>query len=151
MAFKRPESALVVIYDEDNRVLVLQREDDNEFWQSVTGTLEEDEKPVDTAYREVFEETGIDIAAGHFSLVDHQVTNQYAIRQIWRHRYPANCRYNTEYLFSVKVKSNMPISLTEHLSYEWLDKAAAVKRVWSETNKQGILDCVPCDKQPLHE
>jgi hypothetical protein len=45
MSFKLPVSVLVVIYAEDTkRVLMLQRRDDPAFWQSVTGSLEE-EKP----------------------------------------------------------------------------------------------------------
>lgn len=41
MAYKRPVSVLVVIYAEDTkRVLMLQRRDDPDFWQSVTGSLE---------------------------------------------------------------------------------------------------------------
>ena len=42
MAYKRPVSVLVVIYAEDTkRVLMLQRRDDPDFWQSVTGSPEE--------------------------------------------------------------------------------------------------------------
>ncbi len=37
MAYKKPESALVVLYDQHYRVLLLQRQDDPTFWQSVTG------------------------------------------------------------------------------------------------------------------
>ncbi len=39
MSFKHPVSVLVVIYaEETKRVLMLQRRDDPEFWQSVTGS-----------------------------------------------------------------------------------------------------------------
>lgn len=42
MAYKRPVSILVVIYAQDTkRVLMLQRRDDPDFWQSVTGSVEE--------------------------------------------------------------------------------------------------------------
>jgi dATP pyrophosphohydrolase len=42
MQYKRPISVLVVIYAQDTkRVLMLQRCDDPDFWQSVTGSLEE--------------------------------------------------------------------------------------------------------------
>lgn len=43
MSFKLPVSVLVVIYAKDTkRVLMLQRRDDPAFWQSVTGSLEEE-------------------------------------------------------------------------------------------------------------
>lgn len=42
MTYKQPVSVLVVIYAKDTgRVLMLQRRDDPDFWQSVTGSLEE--------------------------------------------------------------------------------------------------------------
>ena len=78
-AYRRPESALVVIYDRQGRVLVMQRQDDPEFWQSVTGTLEDGELAISTALREVKEETGIEIQKAGYQLTDHQHTNQYMI------------------------------------------------------------------------
>ena len=40
MQYKNNQSVLVVIYAKDtNRVLMLQRQDDPDFWQSVTGTM----------------------------------------------------------------------------------------------------------------
>jgi dATP pyrophosphohydrolase len=46
MSFKLPVSVLVVIYAEDTkRVLMLQRRDDPDFWQSVTGSRGERSKP----------------------------------------------------------------------------------------------------------
>ncbi len=128
----------MVIYDQQERVLVLQREDDSSFWQSVTGTMESDESPVDTALREVKEETGIDIALSRYQLIDCRQTNQYEIRPLWRHRYAPNIKVNTEYVFCVQVSGNDNIQLTEHLQYMWLTKRDAIDRVWSDTNKQAI-------------
>ena len=83
MALKRPESVLVVLYDEHHRVLVLQRDDDAEFWQSVTGTIELGESPIQTAYREVAEETGIVLNPDVNAIHDCQTTNFYTIRKRW--------------------------------------------------------------------
>ena len=58
---KIPESVLVVIHTIDLQVLLIERVDKENFWQSVTGskdTLEESTHA--TAVREVMEETGID-------------------------------------------------------------------------------------------
>ena len=55
---KRPESVLVVIYNDADQVLAMQRQDDPTFWQSVTGSIELGETPLQTAIREVEEETG---------------------------------------------------------------------------------------------
>jgi len=62
LKYKNNQSVLVVIYAEStNRILMLQRQDDSTFWQSVTGTLETNETPRETAIREVWEEVGLKI------------------------------------------------------------------------------------------
>ncbi len=138
MEFKRPESVLVVIYDQQHRVLVLQRKDDPNFWQSVTGSLEGDETPAQTAIREVAEETGIQLEPAQ--LTDCQRTNHYTIRTLWRHRYAPGVTENTEYVFTANVAGDEPILLTEHTAFEWLEKDAAIERVWSPSNKDAIVE-----------
>lgn len=143
MHYKRPESVLVVLHNEHNQVLIMQRNDDPEFWQSVTGTIEEGERPILTAYREVAEETGVLLAPESGAIVDCQTTNQYAIREAWRYRYPPGKHVNTEYVFVAQICANSMITLTEHSAFEWLDKAAALERVWSPSNRAAILAFVP--------
>ncbi|MCW8107828.1 dihydroneopterin triphosphate diphosphatase [Alteromonas ponticola] len=143
MPFKRPESALVVLYDQHCRVLILQREDDPAFWQSVTGTLELNEDPIETAYREVWEETGIRLQQSANHIVDHKLTNQYEIRSQWRYRYPAGTRLNTEHVFSARINSQLPIVLSEHLAYKWVSKAEAIATLWSPSNREAVERFVP--------
>ena len=58
--FKIPESVLVVIHTPQRNVLLINRADAPDFWQSVTGSKDEVDEPLaGTAVREVFEETGI--------------------------------------------------------------------------------------------
>ena len=59
MAFKTPISALVLIHTADLQVLLMERADKSGYWQSVTGSVEGDESPRQTAIREVLEETGL--------------------------------------------------------------------------------------------
>lgn len=133
----------MVIYDHESRVLVLQRKDDADFWQSVTGTIEPGELPIQTAEREVLEETGIDTRALGYEINDCRQVNQYSIRPLWQHRYPPGTKVNTEFVFAVKVSGDENIQLTEHLSYRWLDKAQALDKVWSSTNRDAIARFVP--------
>jgi dATP pyrophosphohydrolase len=141
--YRIPQSALTVIYNRSGQVLVMQRNDDPEFWQSVTGTLELGEKPSETARREVLEETSIDITQSDYQLVDCQKTNTYEIRDRWKYRYPPGTPFNTEHVFAVEVADEQVIQLTEHSAYSWLDKPSAMQKVWSDTNREAISLYVP--------
>ncbi|MBD3585126.1 dihydroneopterin triphosphate diphosphatase [Salinimonas sp. HHU 13199] len=143
MSLKRPESVLVVLYDLQHRVLVMQRNDDAEFWQSVTGTIEAGETPLQTAYREVAEETGLQLHPDNQAIVDQQTTNIFKIREKWLHRYPPGTRYNREHVFTAQVDSDTTLILTEHSAYEWLSKAEALSRLWSQTNVEAVETFVP--------
>ena len=59
--WKIPVSVLVVIHTPDLRILLLERTDHPGWWQSVTGSQEAGETLVETAAREVREETGLDV------------------------------------------------------------------------------------------
>jgi len=143
MALKRPESVLVVLYSPESKVLLLQRDDDAHFWQSVTGTIELGESPIQTAYREVAEETGLHLNAAEHEIIDCRQINQYRIRKQWLYRYPKGTVFNDEHVFCACVSSSSDIALTEHLSYQWLDKASAIEKVWSDTNRAAIDKFVP--------
>lgn len=143
MVLKRPESVLVVMYSPESKVLLLQRDDDADFWQSVTGTIELGESPIQTAYREVAEETGLHLRFAKHEIIDCRHINQFRIRRQWLHRYPPGADYNNEHVFCACVNNASAIKLTEHLSYEWLDKSAAIQKVWSDSNRVAIGKFVP--------
>ena len=71
--YKRPESVLVLVYTTTGYVLVLRRIKPENFWQSVTGSLEWGEQAFDAAVRELKEETGLD-ATG---LIDCNFSQQF--------------------------------------------------------------------------
>lgn len=143
MAFKQPVSVLVVIYAQDTkRVLMLQRRDDPDFWQSVTGSLEEGETASQTAVREVKEEVDIDVAAEQLTLIDCQRTIEFEIFTHLRHRYAPGIERNTESWFCLALPHERPILISEHLAWQWLDAttAAALTKSWS--NRQAIEEFV---------
>jgi dATP pyrophosphohydrolase len=136
--FKTPISALVLIHTKDLQVLIMERADKAGFWQSVTGSLEKGETPIEAAVREVQEETGLN--AIQYDLQDWQASNIYEIYPHWRHRYAPGVIENKEYLFGLELPSNVPIKLApnEHLRYEWVDWREAAKRVFSWTNVDAL-------------
>ncbi len=138
--YKIPRSTLVLIYTAKLEVLLIERADHPGYWQSVTGSQDEDETLEQTAIREAGEETGID--ASQFDLTDWKKQNSYEIYPIWRHRYAPGVTHNTEYIFGLAVPDRMPITLAprEHLQHVWLpyDKAAPLCFSW--TNREAILE-----------
>ncbi len=126
MTYKLPVSVLVVIYAEDTkRVLMLQRRDDPEFWQSVTGSLEEGETAPQAAAREVKEEVAIDVAREQLTLKDCQRTVEFEIFSHLRHRYAPGTERNTESWFCLALPHEREIVFTEHLTYRWVNAAEA--------------------------
>ena len=137
--YKQPVSVLVVIHTTDLHVLLLERADFPDHWQSVTGSRDQDEDLVDTARREVLEETGIDVE--DYVLRDWRVTNEYEIFPQWRHRYPPGTTTNTEHVFSLDVQVPVPVRLSarEHSAHVWLPWRAAADRCFSWSNRDAIL------------
>jgi dATP pyrophosphohydrolase len=134
VAYKTPVSALVVIHTPDLQVLLLERADRKNFWQSVTGSIEAGETPYEAAIREVHEETGL--VATDYAFSDWQTSNVYEIYPHWRHRYAPNVTHNEEHLFGLELPGPLPVQLAddEHVRYEWLDWRQAAIRVFSWTN-----------------
>jgi dihydroneopterin triphosphate diphosphatase len=138
--FKIPESVLVVIHTPQLEVLLIERVDHPGFWQSVTGSRDQlDEPLLQTARREVMEETGI--AALPEQWRDWGLSNVYDIYPAWRHRYaPGVCR-NTEHVFGLRLPGACAVTLApcEHTAWQWLPYRAAADRCFSPSNAEAIL------------
>lgn len=140
MVYKIPESVLVVIHTVDLQVLVMERADKKNFWQSVTGSKNSlEETDFATAAREVKEETGLDVAL--FKLTDWHLKNVYEIYPIWRHRYAPGVTHNTEHVFGLTLPHPVPITLAqrEHSQFKWLPYQAAADVCFSSSNAEAIL------------
>ena len=137
--YKLPVSTLVVVYTPELDVLLIERADYPEHWQSVTGSQEPGESLAQTATRELFEETGID-AAAFGGVVDWRMTNDFEIFAKWRSRYPPGTTHNTEHVFGLAVPERVPVTLAprEHLRFAWLPWRDAAARCFSWTNRAAI-------------
>ncbi len=140
LRWKQPISVLVLVHTADLRVLLLERADFPDHWQSVTGSRDDDESLRTTATRELAEETGID-AARHGGVVDWKLSNEYEIFPQWRHRYPPGTTHNTEHVFALDVGAPVPVTLAprEHLRHAWLPWQEAAARCFSWSNRDAIL------------
>jgi len=155
--YKIPQSVLVVIHTIDLDVLLIERTDKPGYWQSVTGSKDAMNEPLqDTAIREVFEETGIRIDADVVTsneathhglrvpignLRDWHLSNVYEIYPVWRHRYAPGVTKNTEHVFGLLVPRNIPIRLAprEHVAHMWLPFNEAADKCFSPSNAEAIL------------
>ena len=137
---KIPISVLVIIYTKNKDILLLKKNNDKDMWQSVTGSLNENEKPIDAAKREVFEETGLTSD----EIFDCNKQYIFEIYEMWRHKYEDGVTHNTEHVFLLELEEKIDIVIdkSEHLQYEWLSRVKAAEKVFSHTNRQAIFDLI---------
>jgi dihydroneopterin triphosphate diphosphatase len=140
LPYKIPVSALVVVHTSDLRVLLIERADAPDYWQSVTGSQEAGETLAATAARELVEETGIDPAL-HGGIRDWHLSNVYAIYPRWRHRYAPGTTHNIEHVFALEVPAPVPVQLEprEHRAHVWLPWREAAAKCFSWSNRDAIL------------
>lgn len=139
MRYKIPVSALVVVYTPQLDVLLIERADFPDHWQSVTGSQEPGEPLPATAARELREETGID-AAAFGGVLDWRMTNDFEIFPQWAWRYPPGTTHNTEHVFGLAVPGRVPVALAprEHVAHLWLPWREAAAKCFSWTNRAAI-------------
>jgi dihydroneopterin triphosphate diphosphatase len=143
MGYKHPVSVLVVIFAQDSgRVLMLQRRDDESFWQSVTGSLEAGETPLQAAQREVQEELAIDVVTEQLLLEDCHKQIEFEIFPHYRHRYAPGTTHNREHWFRLALPTEREVILSEHLAARWLTPADAAALTKSWSNRQAIEEFI---------
>lgn len=137
--YKLPVSVLVVVHTAELEVLLLERSLRPGYWQSVTGSLDSPNEPLESAAaREVAEETGIDPSRGR--LARWNVVNSFEIYAQWRHRFAPGTVYNTEHVFSLALPERPAVRLSprEHVAYEWLAWGRAAAKCFSWSNRDAI-------------
>ncbi|HYR36955.1 MAG TPA: dihydroneopterin triphosphate diphosphatase [Burkholderiales bacterium] len=140
MNYKLPVSVLVVVHTTEREVLLLERALRPAYWQSVTGSLDDMNEPLErAAEREVREETGIDASAGR--LTRWNVVYTFEIYRQWRHRFAPGVIHNVEQLFALELPARLPVTLAadEHLAFAWLPWPEAAAKCFSWSNRDAIV------------
>ena len=137
---KIPISVLIIVYTKNKNILLLNKKGKNNMWQSITGSLQINEKPLDAAKRELFEETGI----VSNNIIDCKKEHIFEIYEMWRHKYEEGITHNTEHVFKLELDDIIDIKLDsdEHDSFEWAPRVKAAEKVFSHTNRQAIFDLI---------
>jgi lipoyl(octanoyl) transferase len=129
----RPETirlVKVMVHDGARVLLLHRRPERGDFWQPVSGTLEDGESPLDTARRELIEETGH--AAEPVPL---DLTQSFLIEsQYLATRYPSPIIASEE-CFHAQLDSRVPIRIDplEHDDWGWFSLAEAREKIrWTD-------------------
>jgi dATP pyrophosphohydrolase len=137
---KLPVSVLVVVHTPQLEVLLMERAARPGYWQSVTGSLERIDEPLEAAARrEVLEETGIEIPSG--ALTRWRLAYTFEVFPEWRHRFVPGTTHNTEHVFSGEIPGRSAVRLApgEHTACGWLPHREAAARCFSWSNRDAIL------------
>ena len=137
---RRPVSVLVVVHTDDH-ALLLRRTSPFEFWQSITGSLQDGETHARAARRELAEETGL---TDEGELYYTGVSRQFAIDPRWRNRFAPGIVENVEFEWRYRLRATTSVNLSqsEHSEYKWLPLADAIERAWSWTNRDALRGLV---------
>jgi len=112
-----PSVVTCLIIDKKGKILILKRSNKVKtykgFWSGVSGYVEEDEKPIDTAYKEIFEEVGL--KKEDVKLMDSKDPIEFTDKY-------KNEIYNWKvfpFLFKTNKKDKIQIDW-EHTDYRWI-------------------------------
>ena len=121
---------IVYLKDSNPKFLMLKRSPQKMYggiWQCVTGKIESDEKPIETAIRELNEETGL------------SPINKWTVDQV-NHFYEAEFdRMNLIPIFGVEVDSLIVNLSDEHCDYKWCNIKQAEELFTWIYQKNGLL------------
>jgi dATP pyrophosphohydrolase len=140
MTPKLPLSVLVVVHTAKLDILLLERRARAGFWQSVTGSVERTDEPLESAAaREVLEETGIECRSG--ALCAWNAANTFEIYAQWRHRFAPGVIYNVEHVFGLRLAERCAVTLApdEHVASLWLPWREAAAKCFSWSNRDAIM------------
>ena len=122
-----------VMYKEDGlpKFLMLKRSQNKIYpgiWQCVTGKIESEEKPIESAIRELKEETSLNpVQKWTIDIVNHFYESKYD-------------RINLIPVFGVEVNDIKVVLSDEHCNYKWCEINEALQLLTWNQQKNGLIE-----------
>ena len=122
-----------VMYKEDGlpKFLILKRSHDKIYpgiWQCVTGKIEPEEEPIESAIRELKEETSLNpVQKWTIDIVNHFYESKHD-------------RMNLIPVFGVEVNNIKVVLSDEHCNYRWCEINEALKLLTWNQQKKGLIE-----------
>lgn len=139
---RQPYQILNLLYkkDENNNLLygVLLRKKQN-VWQFVAGGGEENEAPIQTAKRELKEETGIEIKDNEITKLD-AISTIPVVNITGEFTWGKNVYVIPEYTFAINATNKKVKISNEHKKIEWLRYENAMKKLEFDSNKTALWE-----------
>lgn len=127
MLIREKSAGAIIFRKEENRAYYLLLHYQAGHWDFPKGNIENGEKEIDTAKREIYEETGI-----------QDVEFIFGFREVIEYFYYRNGQkvYKTVVFYLAKTNTKEVRLSYEHKGYAWLSYEEAIKRVTYKSSKK---------------
>jgi dATP pyrophosphohydrolase len=138
---RAPFQVLVYLYrkNEEGRIeYALMKRADEGYWQGIAGGGEDEEKPLEAARRETYEESGIPPTSEFLQLdtIESVPATEFRDSYLWGN----NVYVIPQYCFGVAARNTRIVISREHTEYKWFAYEEACKLIKYDGNKTALWE-----------